>query len=70
MTEAWLLLGLVVLLIGANALFVAAEFAFMTVDRPSVDREAASGDKRARSLKAAITTLSTEPVRRSAWASR
>ncbi|WP_084076683.1 hemolysin family protein [Demequina sp. NBRC 110057] len=60
MTEAWLLLGLVIVLIGANALFVAAEFAFMTVDRPSVDRAAASGDRRARSLKAAITTLSTE----------
>jgi len=59
MTEVWLLL-LVVLLIGANALFVAAEFAFVTVDRPTVDRAASAGDRRASSLQKGIKKLSTE----------
>ncbi|WP_084104138.1 hemolysin family protein [Demequina sp. NBRC 110056] len=60
MTQAWLLLVLAIALIGANALFVAAEFAFVTVDRPTVDKAAKSGDKRAASLKAGLATLSTE----------
>ncbi|MFW7415859.1 CNNM domain-containing protein, partial [Demequina sp. SO4-18] len=60
MIEAWLLLLLVLALIGANALFVAAEFAFVTVDRPEVDKAAQSGDKHAASLKAALKKLSTE----------
>lgn len=60
MIEAWLLLLLVIVLIGLNALFVAAEFAFVTVDRPAVDKAAASGDKHAASLKAALKKLSTE----------
>ncbi|MDA2989014.1 MAG: CNNM domain-containing protein, partial [Actinomycetota bacterium] len=41
-----LLLVLVVALIAANAVFVAAEFSFVTVDRPSVERLAESGDRR------------------------
>ncbi|WP_062465480.1 hemolysin family protein [Demequina maris] len=60
MTEAWLLLLLAIVLIAANALFVAAEFAFVTVDRPTVDRAAESGDRRARSLQAGLRKLSTE----------
>ncbi|WP_084127011.1 hemolysin family protein [Demequina sp. NBRC 110054] len=60
MTEAWLLLLLALLLIAANALFVAAEFAFITVDRPTVDKAAESGDKRAASIQAALKHLSTE----------
>lgn len=60
MTQAWLLLGLVVLLIGANAIFVAAEFAFVTVDRPTVDRASKAGDKRAISLQKGLKKLSTE----------
>ncbi len=60
MTQAWLLLLLTLLLIGANALFVAAEFAFVTVDRPSVEKASQSGDKRAASLQAGIKKLSTE----------
>ncbi len=60
MNQAWLLLLLTLLLIGANALFVAAEFAFVTVDRPSVERASKSGDKRAASLQAGIKKLSTE----------
>lgn len=60
MTQAWLLLVLAVALIGANALFVAAEFAFVTADRPTVERAAAKGDKRAASMQAALKKLSTE----------
>ncbi|MDA2989174.1 MAG: hemolysin family protein [Actinomycetota bacterium] len=55
-----LLLLLVVALIAANAVFVAAEFSFVTVDRPSVERLAESGDRRARSLLAGLRTLSTQ----------
>jgi CBS domain containing-hemolysin-like protein len=55
----WILLGLVVLLIAANALFVAAEFALVTVDRAAVERMAAEGDRRATSLLAALKSLST-----------
>jgi CBS domain containing-hemolysin-like protein len=60
MTEAWLLLLLVVVLIAANGVFVMAEFAFVTVDRPTVDRAAKAGDKRAASLQAGLRKLSTE----------
>ena len=55
----WVLLGLVVLLIAANALFVAAEFALVTVDRAAVERMAAEGDRRATGLLAALKSLST-----------
>lgn len=60
MTTEWLLLLAVVGLIAANAVFVAAEFALVTVDRPTVARLAAEGDKRAVSLAAALRTLSTQ----------
>ncbi|WP_061960321.1 hemolysin family protein [Demequina flava] len=60
MTTAGILLVLAVLLIAANALFVAAEFAFVTVDRPTVDKAVKSGDKRAKSLQLGLRTLSTE----------
>ncbi|NEE03608.1 hemolysin family protein [Phytoactinopolyspora halotolerans] len=59
MTE-WILLGAAVLLIGANAVFVAAEFSFVTVDRPTVERHAEAGDRRARGLQAALRKLSTQ----------
>ncbi|MDN4491771.1 hemolysin family protein [Demequina sp. SYSU T00068] len=60
MTAAWLLLLLALILIAANALFVAAEFAFVTVDRPTVKKAAEGGDRRAASLQAALKRLSTE----------
>lgn len=60
MTTAWLLVGLTVVLIAANALFVAAEFAFVTVDRPTVARLADGGDRRAGSLRTALRSLSTQ----------
>ncbi|GAA4875895.1 hemolysin family protein [Kitasatospora terrestris] len=58
MITAWLLLAAAMLLILANGLFVAAEFAFVTVERGTVERAAASGDRRARSLLKALKQLS------------
>lgn len=55
----WLLLLLVVGLITANAAFVAAEFALVTVDRPTVAKLAGT-DPRAASLQAGLQTLSTQ----------
>ncbi|GGC16067.1 hemolysin family protein [Cellulomonas carbonis] len=60
MTVEWLLLLLVLVLVAANALFVAAEFALVTVDRPTITRLAESGDKRASSVRSALRTLSTQ----------
>lgn len=57
--EAALLL-LVVLLVAANAVFVAAEFSFVTVDRPTVDRAADAGDRRAGRLRNGLRSLSTQ----------
>lgn len=56
----WVLLACAVLLIGANALFVAAEFSLVTVDRATVERRSEAGDRRAGSLLAALRTLSTQ----------
>lgn len=55
-----LLLGLVVLLVAANAFFVAAEFALVTVDRTQVEKAASSGDRAAGSVAKALQTLSTQ----------
>ena len=57
---AWLLLGLAILLVLACGLFVAAEFAFVTVDRGQVERAAAGGDAAAVGLQKALRTLSTQ----------
>jgi CBS domain containing-hemolysin-like protein len=51
---------LVLVLIGANAVFVAAEFSLVTVDRPTVARLAEDGDRRAGSVRAALRRLSTQ----------
>ena len=59
MSPEWLLVLLVLVLIGANAIFVAAEFALVTVDRPTVAKLAET-DKRARSLRQGLRTLSTQ----------
>lgn len=56
----WILLILVVVLIAANAVFVAAEFAFVTIDRPSVKTAAEAGDKRSISIQKALKRLSTQ----------
>lgn len=60
MLTEWLLLAFAVALIGANALFVAAEFSLITADRATVDRVAEGGDQKAGSLQAAMRTLSTQ----------
>ena len=59
MTE-WLLLGLSLLLMLACGVFVAAEFSFVTVDRASVERAAAAGDRQAEGTLKALRTLSTQ----------
>ncbi|QQS02337.1 MAG: HlyC/CorC family transporter [Austwickia sp.] len=66
MTELLLLL-LSLLLIAACGVFVAAEFAFLTVDRNHIERRAAGaggdgdgGDRGARGILAALTSLSTQ----------
>src|SRR5215211_496844 len=55
-----LLITLALLLVAACGTFVAAEFAFVTVDRASVERAAEAGDRRARGLREALRTLSTQ----------
>lgn len=57
---AWLLLGIALLLVFACGLFVAAEFAFVTVDRNQVDRAAETGDAAALGLQRALRSLSTQ----------
>ncbi|QZY27723.1 hemolysin family protein [Nocardioides coralli] len=59
MTEL-LLLATSLLLIVACGLFVAAEFAFVTVDRSQVDQAAAAGDHRAQGVQSALRSLSTQ----------
>jgi len=59
-TTAWLLLGVAVLLILANGVFVAAEFSLVTVDRGTVERAAAAGDRRAGGVLASLRALSFE----------
>jgi len=56
----WMLLGVAVLLVAANAVFVAAEFSLVTVDRATVEAEAAAGDRRSAGVLAALRTLSTQ----------
>ncbi|WP_040156296.1 hemolysin family protein [Mobilicoccus massiliensis] len=60
MTTAWILTGCVVLLVALNALFVAVEFSYLTVDRGTVERRAAEGDDRARRLDGHLRTLSSQ----------
>jgi CBS domain containing-hemolysin-like protein len=60
MPVEWTLLVVSVLLILACGGFVAAEFAFVTVDRSAVDRAAGAGDAGARGVQRALSTLSTQ----------
>ncbi len=60
MLSEWLLLGLGGLLTLGTAFFVAAEFAFVTLDRPTVQQAVAAGDTRAASVLPALATLSTQ----------
>src|SRR3954453_23609667 len=56
----WLLLGVALLLIAGNALFVASETALVTVERTEVDAAAAAGSARAGRLRGALSRLSTQ----------
>ena len=57
---AWILLAVSLVLIVACGVFVAAEFAFVTVDRSRVEQLAAEGDSGAIGVLAALRTLSTQ----------
>ncbi|SDF84051.1 hemolysin family protein [Klenkia brasiliensis] len=59
MTE-WLLVAVGLLLVAACAGFVAFEFSLVTVDRASVERRAADGERGADGVLAAMRTLSTQ----------
>ncbi len=56
----WLLLGVSLALMVACGLFVAAEFALVTVDRAEVDKAAQSGDRSAEGVATALRSLSTQ----------
>ncbi len=60
MLTQWVSLGIGAILILFTALYVAAEFSLITVDRATVSRQAAAGDPRAASLSYGLRTLSTQ----------
>lgn len=60
MTTALLLLALAVALVLLCGMFVAAEFAFVTVDRNQVDKAAGEGDAAAAGVQRALRSLSTQ----------
>ncbi|CAN5914579.1 hemolysin family protein [soil metagenome] len=60
MITAWALLALAAVMLLANALFVAAEFSLVTVDRSTVTDAAESGDETAAGVLAALQSLSTQ----------
>ncbi len=59
MTEL-LLLALSLVLVAACGAFVAAEFSLLTVDRATVERRAAEGERSARGIASALSSLSTQ----------
>ena len=59
MTEWLLVLAGIALTLG-TALFVAAEFALVALDRPSVEKAVERGDARARTVLASLRRLSTQ----------
>lgn len=54
------LLGVALLLVAANALFVAAEFSLVTVERGDVEARAEAGERGARGVLAGLRSLSTQ----------
>lgn len=56
----WILLGVSLALMAMCGLFVAAEFALVTVDRSEVEKASASGDKAAAGVSVALRSLSTQ----------
>ena len=59
MIEILLLLAAALLILACGA-FVAAEFAFLTVNRPEVTKAAAAGDRKAVGVQSALKSLSTQ----------
>ncbi|MDP2709927.1 MAG: hemolysin family protein [Solirubrobacteraceae bacterium] len=55
-----LLIVISLLLVAACGAFVAAEFSFITVDRPTVERAAEAGDRKAAGVLLALRSLSTQ----------
>lgn len=55
-----LLILIALILVLLCGLFVAAEFAFVTVDRNRIEKLAGQGDKQARGVQSALRTLSTQ----------
>lgn len=55
-----LLIGAALILVAACGIFVAAEFAFVTVDRSKIERLAERGDGQAKGVLAALRSLSTQ----------
>ncbi len=55
-----LLIVVALALVAACGLFVAAEFALVTVDRPTVERHAAEGDAKSQGVLVALRSLSTQ----------
>lgn len=60
MLTEWLLLLVGILLTLGTAVFVAAEFAFVTLDRFTVQKAVDDGDRRAAGVLPALSTLSTQ----------
>lgn len=56
----WILLGVGALLTLGTALFVAAEFSLVTLDRSTVEKAVAAGDRRANGVLQAVRNLSTQ----------
>ncbi|MGO4258621.1 hemolysin family protein [Marmoricola sp. RAF53] len=56
----WLLLAVSLALMAACGLFVAAEFALVTVDRTDVERAVKEGDRKAAGVQSALRSLSTQ----------
>ncbi len=57
---AWLFLALGIALTAGTALFVAAEFSLVSLDRPTVERAVESGDAGAEPVLVAVRSLSTQ----------
>lgn len=60
MLIAWLLVGVACLLVVGSAVFVAAEFSLVTVNRPAVERAAQKHEPGAAGILAALRSLSTQ----------
>jgi len=56
----WIMVGVGIVLIAGTALYVAAEFSLVTADRATVAKQAAQGDRGARSLLIGLRSLSTQ----------